>query len=219
MRLFFLRHGQSTTNARWDASGIQLVYESDPELTELGRSQVVAAASILSTLVKSPHQLYTSLMRRAAQSAMILSLKLNTPPRAEIELHEVGGLFSDDPNTGARTLHAGPGRSAFGQLYPGLALPASFGEAGWWHNPFEDGPARAARARRVWYWLVSGRPTQEGDDVVIVTHLGFFNEIMRVALGCAAGADAQTDFRLDNGAVTLLECDRRVRVAFHNRAC
>lgn len=107
----------------WDATGIRLVYESDPELTELGRSQVSTAARALSKMARSPAPRYTSLLRRAAQSALIVSKELNTPPRARVELHEVGGLFTDDPRAETRTLHSGLGRSAFARLYPEFILP------------------------------------------------------------------------------------------------
>ncbi|MEO6060915.1 MAG: histidine phosphatase family protein [Thermoflexales bacterium] len=216
MRLFFLRHGQSTSNARWDASGIRLVYESDPELTELGRSQVATAARALSKLAKSPPPLYTSLLRRAAQSALIVSRELNTPPRARVELHEVGGLFSDDPRAGTRTIHSGQGRSALLQLYPGLILPEDLAEDGWWRDPFEEGPARAARANRAWKWLMAEHLNSD-DDVVVIAHLGFFNEMMRVALGCALVGGAIPEFSLENGGVTLLECAQHIKVVFHNR--
>ena len=217
MRLFFLRHGQSTTNALWDSSGIRLVYEADPELTELGRSQVALAASALAKLVKRPCVLYTSLLRRAAQSAMVVAGELDTPPRASVDLHEVGGLFSDDPHTGARTCHPGPGRSALAALYPNLVLPDDLGEDGWWHGPFEaEGPPRSERAQRVWKWLMA-QSSGSDDDVVIVAHLGFFNEIMRVVVGCASAGAGGPEFSLENGGVTLLDCAQRVKLVFHNR--
>ena len=216
MRIFFLRHGQSTSNARWDASGIRLVYESDPELTELGRSQVSTAATALSKMARSPAPLYTSLLRRAAQSALIVSQELNTPPRARVELHEVGGLFTDDPRAGTRTLHSGLGRSALARLYPEFILPDDLAEDGWWRDPFEEGPARAARANRVWKWLMATYLNSD-NDVVVITHLGFFNEIMRVALACPPAGDIIPEFSLENGGVTLLECAQQIKVVFHNR--
>ncbi len=217
MRLFFVRHGQSTTNAHWDASGIRLVYEADPELTDLGRSQVAVAAKGISKLVKRPCQLYTSLLRRAAQSALIVGKELDTRPSAVIDLHEVGGLFSDDPLTGARATHNGPGRAAFTALYSDLVLPDDLGEEGWWHGPFEaEGPARSERARRVWTWLMA-RHSGSDQDVVVVAHLGFFGELMRVASGCPSSGDSALDFGLDNGGVTLLDCSPRVKLQFHNR--
>ena len=217
MRLFFLRHGQSTTNALWDSSGIRRVYEADPELTDLGRSQVATAARGLVRLVKRPCQLYTSLLRRATQSALIVAGELGGPPRAGVDLHEVGGLYSDDPLTGARATHTGPGRSALTALYPDLVLPDDLGEAGWWHRPFEaEGPARSERAQRVWRWLMAQHSSAD-DDVVVIAHLGFFNELMRVALGNGLTRDAGLDFSLDNGGVTLLECAPRVKLVFHNR--
>ncbi len=217
MRLYFLRHGQSTTNALWDSSGIRLVYEADPELTDLGRSQVAMAARALAKLARHPRVLYTSLLRRAAQSASIVAGELDTPPRASVDLHEVGGLFSDDPRTGARTCHPGPGRSALAALYPNLVLPDDLDEEGWWHRPFEaEGPARSERAQRVWKWLMAQHSSAD-DDVVVIAHLGFFNELMRVAFGCASARDGGPDFSLENGGVTLLECAQRVKLVFHNR--
>ena len=217
MRLFFLRHGQSTTNALWDSSGIRRVYEADPELTDLGRSQIAMAAQALAKLVKRPCQLYTSLLRRAAQSALIVAGELGAPPRADVDLHEVGGLFSDDPRSGARATHTGPGRLALAALYPNLVLPDDLGEEGWWHRPFEaEGPARSERAHRVWKWFMAQHSGSD-DDVVVIAHLGFFNELMRVAIGCGPADDGCPDFSLENGGLTLLDCAHRVKFVFHNR--
>ncbi len=217
MRLFFLRHGQSTTNALWDSSGIRRVYETDPELTELGRSQVAMAARSLGGLVKRPCQLYTSLLRRAIQSALIVAGELGSPPCAIIDLHEVGGLYSDDPLSGARASHAGPGRAALAALYPDLILPDDLGDEDWWHGSFEaEGPARAERAHRVWKWLMA-QYSGSHNDVVVVAHLGFFNELMRVAFGCGLAGDDYPEFSLENGGVTLLECAHRAKLVFHNR--
>ena len=54
-------------------------------------------------------RIYCSLMDRAIQSGLIISQKLSLPLNAHLDIHENGGLYSEDPMTSERT--GVPGRN------------------------------------------------------------------------------------------------------------
>ena len=83
-RLFLVRHGQDLDNAQSLING-----RRDTPLTELGRTQALAAAEQLRSEVISC--VYTSPLQRATQTASIISEKLGTA-----ELHVEPDLIERD---------------------------------------------------------------------------------------------------------------------------
>lgn len=222
MKLFFIRHGQSASNATWDASGIRRVRIDDPALTDVGRAQAGQVAENLGAWPDPEWhptgitRVYTSLMLRAVATGAIVAPALGAPLVAWVDTHEVGGLYVEDEATSAFVSRPGKGRAFFARQFPQLSLPPELGDAGWWFRPFEDDDARPARARRVWESLLARHAE---DTVALITHLGFYNQIMAIALGLPPPHRSQVWFDLDNGAITCLDTRKGVHVARANQAC
>jgi 2,3-bisphosphoglycerate-dependent phosphoglycerate mutase len=191
MQFYFIRHGQSTNNALWDANHEDSGRTSDPELTELGRRQARQVAQLLTsgnprggclpdsrTMGFGLTHLYTSLMQRAVATAAIISETINLPVEAWVDAHEEGGIYLEDSTTGKRVGQAGLGRSYFKKNYPKLILPENLGESGWWNNqPFEEPEMRPERARRFLKTLVEKHGNTD-DRVAVVSHGGFYNQLL-----------------------------------------
>jgi len=223
MRLYLIRHGQSVSNAEWDASGLRQVRVEDPVLTDLGRRQAADLAAVIGARRGTSEgpvdglfgisRLYSSLMLRAVETGAILGPALGAPWVAWTDTHEVGGMYVEDETGQTFLSRPGSGRAYFASRYPELALPADLSDEGWWLRPFETDSERPARARRVWDALGN---RHAGDSIALITHLGFYNQIMAIALGLPPPALSQVWFELDNCAITILETGVRVRVISAN---
>jgi 2,3-bisphosphoglycerate-dependent phosphoglycerate mutase len=128
MQLYFIRHGQSENNALWRRTGSRQGRSEDPELTEVGRQQSEFVAQFLGRAdsVAAVNgrdtqnitgfgitQLYSSLMVRAVATGTIIAKALDLPLVAWEDLHERGGIYLDDEQTGERIGQAGPNRAYF----------------------------------------------------------------------------------------------------------
>ena len=187
----------------------------DPALTDVGRAQAEQVAENLAAWPDPEwhptgiNRVYTSLMLRAVETGAIIAPALGAPLVAWVDTHEVGGLYVEDETTSAFVSRPGKGRAFFARQFPQLSLPPDIGDAGWWFRPFEDDDARPARAQRVWESLLARHAK---DSIALITHLGFYNQLMAVALGLPPPALSQVWFELDNCAITLLETGVRVRI-------
>lgn len=200
MQLYLLRHAQSVNNANWDAAPGSKFRFSDIPLTDLGREQAHAAAEhFAQTNPDSPvnaynsdnrrgfgfTHIYCSLMRRATETAHIIAERLGLPIYGRTDMHEWGGVYEVDLETGDRTGLPGPDRAYYAEHFPRVILPDDFNEAGWWNRPHEPQPEVPARARRVLKFL---RKKHLGtkDRVLVVTHGGFTNLFLDVLIGVSA---------------------------------
>jgi 2,3-bisphosphoglycerate-dependent phosphoglycerate mutase len=230
MQLYFIRHGQSTNNALWVATGADAGRSHDPELTEVGRRQAELLAEHLGAsqpTVVTDHRdsqnragyglthLYCSLMLRAVQTGLVLANRLALPLHAWIDWHEEGGLYLDD-EAGERVGLPGYGRAAFAEKYPALVLPESVGDDGWWNRPFEAGPDRPARARRVLAELLQ-RHGQTEDRVAVISHGGFYNHFLAAIYG--ATERLKVGHLMNNCALSRFQFEpERVVIVYQNRA-
>ncbi len=218
MILFFIRHAQSENNARYVESGSERGRSADPELTTLGRRQAdCLARHVAEHNGRAPvsrwdtknlagygvTHLYTSLMVRAVATADALGAALGLEPVAWPDLHERGGIYLSDEESGEPVGLSGRGRSYFASRYPRLALPADLTDAGWWNRPRETGEEAMARARRVGEALLA-RHGGGDDRVAVISHGGFYDSFLTVLLGVGERADG-----LDGGA-------RPVWMTLHN---
>lgn len=197
MRLYFVRHAQSTNNALVDRTGSEQGRSHDPPLTEAGHRQAEAVAAYLAAgpmgTVSSREDgkdllgfgithVYCSLMDRAIVTARHIARELHLPLVGHTEVFEAGGLFLDDPATGERTGLPGKNAAELRAAYPELVVPPEIGETGWWNRPFEPYEERAARATRVVRTLIDRHGGTE-DHVCLVSHGEFFNWFSRELLG------------------------------------
>jgi 2,3-bisphosphoglycerate-dependent phosphoglycerate mutase len=195
MQFYFIRHAQSNNNALRAATRSRLGRNEDPDLTPMGIQQAELLAELLRTgdpggdfhTSREPigfglTHLYTSLMTRAVTNAWIISQALGLPVRALDEAHEVGGVYWEDPETGERVGQPGRDRAYFETTFPGILLPDSFNETGWWNRPYESRSFRPQRARRFLDVLLS-RHGESEDRVAVVSHNHFYEYVLMAILG------------------------------------
>jgi 2,3-bisphosphoglycerate-dependent phosphoglycerate mutase len=189
MQLYIIRHGQSFNNALWAETGSSNGRLSDPPLTEIGEQQANCIAQYIyltdqkGKLENDSNRhnrqgfnlthLYTSLMLRAVQTGHAIAEALDMPLDVWECIHEWGGIFLDDPETGEPTPLPGANRSFFENRFSRLIIPDWLQENGWWNNrPFEQREDTIHRARQFATELLE-RHGDTDDRVAIVTHGGF----------------------------------------------
>lgn len=194
MQFYFIRHAQSANNHLWDTTGSSMGRSEDPELTEIGRRQAEHLARFLAqtnpniSVRGTDYQniqgfdithVYSSLMVRAVATGTAVAQSLGLPLHGMQDLHEWGGIYLQDEETGTRNGLPGKTRAYFEQHYPHMVLPHTVDEAGWWKSrPHEEEADCIARGERAWNELVL-RHGNTNDHVAVITHGAFFNVLMR----------------------------------------
>jgi 2,3-bisphosphoglycerate-dependent phosphoglycerate mutase len=230
MHLYFIRHGQSTNNALWAQNGSRRERTEDPELTEVGERQAALLARFLArdaarhkVPVYNPKDiggfdithLYCSPMIRAISTAMYIAQALDLQPTVWRDVHEVGGIFLEDLESGEAVGLPGRSRAYFRERYPELILSDELGTDGWWDRPFEGRVERRGRAERVLQQLVE-RHGGTDNRIALVSHAGFYNYLMGAVLRLPQRDDAF--FVMDNAAITRLQFEEdRTLVVYTNR--
>ena len=230
MRLLFVRHGQSENNALWARTQSNIDRVSDPPLTPVGKLQIEATAQFLKTNLNSNSyenadpllasenseiHIYCSLMERAIQSGLIIAKALSLPLFAHLDIHENGGLYLEDHLTSERLGEPGRGQDEFKNAYPELILPEEMPFSGWWNRPYEERETRRIRARKVIEDLKT-RFGSSNSTVIIISHGGFYNYLLRALLALKDDTEAWFDFY--NGALTVLEfTSEYLHIACSNR--
>ena len=197
MQLYFIRHGQSINNVNWNNP--DYVENPDPYLTEIGLEQ----AQVLAAYLKERHpitntstwnnqnqfgfgftHIYTSLMERAANTAVPTARALGIPLTAWVDIHEEGGIYAREKDERFQGLSGKP-RSYFEQNHPELKLPDGYDESGWWNRPFESEEDRQPRADKVLAELLARHGDKDGqpeERIAFVSHGGFFVRLLSAML-------------------------------------
>jgi len=185
MRLYLIRHGQSSNNALTDHS--KRVY--DPKLTELGEEQVQHLGKFIANEPDFPHEsfgithLYCSAMTRALQTAQPIAQQCDLPMNIWLDVHEIGGLFLAYPD-GSEEGFGGLTRTQISEQFPEAVIPDTITEEGWYtkENGHESPPDFLSRAIRVGY-EIRNRANKNKDDVIaIVSHAAFLDALMKVLI-------------------------------------
>jgi 2,3-bisphosphoglycerate-dependent phosphoglycerate mutase len=229
MQTYFIRHGQSANNALWARTGTNIGRSQDPELTPVGREQAKCLAQFLSRRNPSlssdgnPQNisgfdlthLYCSPMVRAVATGTAIAEVLGLPLIAWIDLHETGGIYLADPETGERVGLPGKDRGFYAGQYPDLVVPEAVASDGWWNRPFETREERPGRAQRVVRQLLERHGDTE-DRVALVSHGGFYQHFLAAVISWP-----MTDvhwFGLNNAAITRIDFSDQVVIRYANRA-
>lgn len=231
MQLYFIRHGQSENNFLWTQTGSGDGRSDDPDLTLAGRKQAARVAQFLrqadpTAAANTPYDvqnvggfgithLYCSLMLRAVATGTVIAGAIDSPLTAWEDLHEEGGIHRKDEQTGERIGLPGKNRAYFEAHYPGLVLPDSLDEKGWWNRPFEDYEQRPIRARRFLRDLLE---RHGGTDarIAVVSHGGFYNQLLRAILNLPDKKSCW--FALNNIAISRIDfSDRGIALNYSNR--
>jgi 2,3-bisphosphoglycerate-dependent phosphoglycerate mutase len=228
MQLYFIRHAQSANNKLYEETGAWNGRDSDPELTELGHEQARRLAEHVTcangeTLRRDYlnrgsfgfTHLYSSPMVRALATATYLSAALNLPLVVWEDLHELGGIFFIDDETGERIGQPGKTRSELAARFPQAQLLETLGEDGWWNRSHESVELQARRVRRFVTDLVARHG--DGDDrVAVVSHGGFYNLVLAELQGTQA--DNGFWFNINNTGITRLNfVPEGIGLAYANR--
>ncbi len=217
MQFYFIRHGQSTNNLLWQRVGSSQGRSEDPELSAVGRRQAEILAQHLRqsnpNVATRDHDnqnlagfgithLYASLMVRSLATGTAIAQALDLPLIAWDDIHERGGIWLEDDGTGERLGQPGKNRAFLEALYPHVVLPPSLGDAGWWGRPYETAEQWATRAQRFLREL-SERHGGTKDRVAVISHAGFYNELMTRLL--ALPTQNGYWFALNNAAITRID--------------
>jgi 2,3-bisphosphoglycerate-dependent phosphoglycerate mutase len=220
MTLYLIRHAQSANNELYERTGASIGRVEDPELTTLGTQQARFLSDYLGGHSDAGGQnrfthLYSSLMVRAVATATAVSRSCGLPVVAWPEVHEQMGIFLADEQSGELIGRPGKSRSYFQEHYPDLQLPDSLNEHGWWNRPVETAAQWKQRAREFLAELRRRHGT--GDDrVAVVTHGGFYHEVI-LALTGGAGTDGLW-FTMHNTGITRIDFHpTHTSVVYHNR--
>lgn len=245
MQLYLIRHTQSFNNDLYARTGGSVGRQADPPLTPVGHRQAELLAAFLAgapadTGGNIPHpagtyqlrhnrhgfaltHLYCSLMTRAVQTGGYVASATGLPLVGWPDVHERGGLHLIDEVTGEDVGISGPDRAWFNARFPGLVLPGTVDDGGWWNRPPETLIEAVGRARLVWSRLLE-RHGETDDKVAIITHAGFFQSLMIALLSDADSLsstcleNAVMGFGMSNGSVSRFEIgDREVIARYINR--
>lgn len=181
MRLYFIRHAQSINNALWEQIGSNKLRNPDPEITDTGREQARLLAQFLQHQQGQNQSdyhnfelthLYTSPMIRAILTGQAIAQALHKPLTVWTDLHELGGIYQDDEETGQPIGLAGHSRAYLQTRFPDLLFPEEFPQDGWWNRPYETKEDIVSRTLRFIHTLFA-RHGQSEDSLAVVAHAGF----------------------------------------------
>ena len=229
MRFYFIRHAQSADNQYVvenahkgvRSTGPDQLYhnrQADPELSDIGRKQVERLGDFLTerremSSDKAAHldpyrdefgltHIYTSLMVRAMETAGAVGRARHLKPAIWQDLHETGGIWKPDPETGKPVGSRGKNRAYFQNRFPQFTLPDGLGEEGWWNRPVETAQECKDRAQRFAHDL-RGRHGDTEASVALVSHGLFYSFMMNALLKIPSGSKVQ--FAMNNAAVTRID--------------
>jgi broad specificity phosphatase PhoE len=242
MQFYFIRHAQSADNLYVSqnahsgvrSTGMDQSWEhrqADPELTDTGQEQIQRLGSFFTGKTgQSPAEnpetnqnvnhlgithVYSSLMIRTMETAGSVARAVGVTPAIWRDLHETGGIWTADEETGELAGQPGKNRAFFEERFPHYRLPDWLGEEGWWNRPLETGQECKDRALRFYNDLME-KHGQTDDKVVAVGHGLFFSFLINVFLKIPPKSKIR--FVMNNSAITRIDfIDGSVQVVYQNR--
>jgi 2,3-bisphosphoglycerate-dependent phosphoglycerate mutase len=227
MQFFFIRHAQSTNNALDARPKSAEKRNPDPILTGVGVEQARKLARFLAEgdakEIQNCHRngfhlthLYCSLMVRAVHTGTILAKELDLSLTGLEEVHECGGIYSKDEQSGDVTCLPGKDKAYYKAHYPELVLPETMVETGWWDSRPVERPEDSLKRARNFLRLLLERHANESDRIGIVSHGGFYNDLLANILDLP-GRNG-TWYSLYNTGVTRIDFhDDLIELVYQNR--
>jgi len=232
MKIYFIRHGQSENNALYTQTGSSIGRKADPRLTSLGKNQARLLSRHLSKKQKfngniewdeyQITRIYTSLMLRAVETASHLAKELRVKFYGRLDLHEWGGMYLDDPETGQPCGLPGSDKNYFESNFDNLILPEGVTGLGWWNRPYETRDETKIRAKKLVRDILEIH-AGENAGIVLISHGGFYNNFL-AALMNEFGKDFSFQeengvwFALNNTGVSRFDIEGdTISVIYHNR--
>lgn len=225
MNLWIMRHAESANNriaATTDYGTFVATRVADPPITPLGERQ---AEHLAEHLASSPlyefgrggaahlpgygiTRLVCSPMLRTLQTAAPVARALGLPLEVWTDIHEHGGIFDGNPRLepgaeGAMRSFPGMTRAQMQERFPGVVLPPSVTEEGWWRGGYEEYGECEERAGIVAEQIVALAAEQPELRLALVTHGTFMNDLLRALLGIPG--EASMFFSHLNTGITRIE--------------
>ena len=233
MNIYFVRHGQSFNNDLPLVNDSNVTYLVNPNLTYFGSQQSEKLANYLEKALTNfsdredvelsflPQNkfkiihLYCSPMVRTLETGVIIAKKLDMPLIILDTIHENGGLYWIDKETGKKHGLPGENRAYFERIYSKMVIPDYINEQGWWNREYEENNEASSRACIVFNKLIEKHGVSE-DQVILISHERFYNYFIKVLLGL--GAENNIYFMLNNAAISLFSLTPgNVNVIYLNR--
>jgi 2,3-bisphosphoglycerate-dependent phosphoglycerate mutase len=185
MRLYLIRHGQSTNNATNEVDRV-----ADPPLSDLGKQQAEAVATYLQSGMKEVQgsvtyhhfgitKLYCSPMLRTLQTCQPISQALGLKPEVWIEIHEHGGLYLDYRDERGVVGFSGLTRADILKQFADYTLPETFGETGWWNPASGEEAITGAQARAIKVAAALREQADSSEHIALVTHGTFMDCLLK----------------------------------------
>lgn len=165
MRLYLIRHAQSTNNANPTSQRVE-----DPELSEIGYRQAELLGQASRTL--NIERLFSSPFRRTLLTTKPIHETTNLAPTIRIDFHELGGCYAGYDRVGIKP-QPGMTRSQIAAEFGDWQIEDAIDETGWWKKqPREEYEAAQRRGERVWRFIHE-LSTQSTKTTAIVMHADF----------------------------------------------
>lgn len=216
MQLYFIRHAQSENNQIWSSTGSSSGRSEDPGITELGYRQVQHLADFIHlhhpAVPANPYDevnvrgiglthLYTSLMTRAVLTGHSVAEKINLPLIGWLDIHEGGGIYLDDEESGEPVGLPGKSAKELQLLSPRLVLP-EINPDGWWNRKYEDREERILRGKRVLQTILE-KHGEHDDRIALFSHGAFYNYFLTAVFGLDERLPIW--FSLNNTGITRID--------------
>lgn len=188
LRLFLVRHGESTNNAASKADYLDKRVP-DPELSERGRAQ----SKHLAEYLKSPamrnrlglhlndtiDEILVSPHLRTLQTAEPIAASTTLPVRVMVDLYEAGGVFTLHPD-GDATPHRGMNRAEIIESFPTFNIPPEIGDGGWYHCPGRESDEACRRRVEVLAasFLDRARSLTSNVNIIAVSHFDTLSALL-----------------------------------------
>ena len=227
MLLYYVRHAQSSNNALYTETGSDEGRSEDAPLSDIGKRQLPYLATFMQRELEYiqadgqggsrnvPVTLYSSLMERAVATASAIAEHCHLPLLGYTDLHEAGGIYLKNEETGERVGMPGKSKAFYAEHYPLLQYPSDVPASSWWNRGHEAREERPFRAARVYDHLRS-RHTQPDEVIILVSHGEFFNHLIKRIL--CIPEDFPVWFEMMNAAVSLFDFqEEHLQIPFINR--
>ncbi len=206
MEIYFIRHAQSTNNHLFETTGSTLGRSADPDLSRVGHDQLSrlhryfrAEKEWLERQGFERIEIWSSPMIRAIRTAQSISEAVQIPIQLHPEIYEVGGIYLEDAETGAKVGHTGLKSGDARAIFPSLQLPDWVSSQGWWNRPHESWEEAVMRGNRVADQL-RGEWFNFQSALVLVSHNAFFQCFLRGLL--QQNWSREIWFQLNNASVS-----------------
>jgi 2,3-bisphosphoglycerate-dependent phosphoglycerate mutase len=154
-------------------------------------------------------------MVRSFVTAVHIAQALDLPLTVWKDLHELGGIYLDDPASGEPVGMPGKPSDYFLESYEYTQFMDPPEPDGWWNRPFEEEYERSQRAERVLARLLALHGDTE-DSVALVSHAGLYTFLMRELVGSHERRDLY--FILENVGISRIKFEQgRVLLVYANR--